>query len=74
MSQTVRSLPRLTIVPRALALTIVGVGLALATAASADDPKARAIMERVDARDDGDNQTSRLQMVLMDKRDKQLVR
>lgn len=74
MSQTVRSLPRLRIAPSALALALVGMGLALATDASADDPKARAIMERVDARDDGDNQTSRLQMILMDKSGKQRVR
>jgi len=42
--------------------------------AFADDPKARAIMERVDARDDGDDQTSTLQMILIDKNDKQRVR
>ena len=42
--------------------------------ALADDPKAREIMERVDARDDGDNATSNLQMVLIDKRGKQRVR
>ncbi|MBK7947490.1 MAG: outer membrane lipoprotein-sorting protein [Deltaproteobacteria bacterium] len=42
--------------------------------ARADDPKARAIMERVDARDDGDNQTSTLQMILIDKSQKQRVR
>lgn len=42
--------------------------------ARADDPKARAIMERVDARDDGDNQTSTLQMILIDRSQKQRVR
>ncbi|MBW2500058.1 MAG: outer membrane lipoprotein-sorting protein [Deltaproteobacteria bacterium] len=42
--------------------------------ALADDPKAREIMERVDARDDGDNSTSNLQMVLIDKRGKQRIR
>ena len=41
---------------------------------AADDPKARAIMERVDARDDGDNQTSDMQMILIDKRGKKRVR
>ncbi|MCP4906388.1 MAG: outer membrane lipoprotein-sorting protein [bacterium] len=40
----------------------------------ADDPKARTIMVRVDERDDGDDQTSNLQMVLIDKRGKQRVR
>ncbi len=36
-------------------------------ATGADDPAARAIMERVDARDDGDNQMADMQMVLIDK-------
>jgi hypothetical protein len=59
-------------------------GLALITPAApaaaadavvpADEPKAREIMVRVDERDDGDNQTSNLQMVLIDKRGKQRVR
>ena len=35
--------------------------------AATDDPVARAIMERVDARDDGDNQTAAMQMILIDK-------
>jgi hypothetical protein len=39
-----------------------------------DDPAARAIMEKVDARDDGDNQTSDMEMILIDKRDKKRVR
>ena len=42
--------------------------------ALADDPKARAIMEKVDARDDGDNQTSDMEMILIDKRGKQRER
>jgi len=42
--------------------------------AAVDDPQARAIMEKVDARDDGDNQTADMQMVLIDKRGKQRVR
>ena len=33
----------------------------------ADDPKAREIMEKVDARDDGDRQISDLEMILIDK-------
>lgn len=40
----------------------------------ADDPEARAIMEKVDARDDGDNQTSDMEMILIDKRGNQRVR
>jgi outer membrane lipoprotein-sorting protein len=40
----------------------------------ADDPKARAIMEKVDARDDGDNQTVDMEMILIDKRGMERVR
>jgi hypothetical protein len=39
-----------------------------------DDPAARAIMEKVDARDDGDNQMSDMEMILIDKRGKKRVR
>lgn len=42
--------------------------------AFADDPAARAIMEKVDARDDGDNQTSNMEMILIDKRGNQRIR
>lgn len=58
----------------ALVLVLVTTGLAPNSAGAADDPKAREIMLRVDQREDGDNQTSNLQMVLIDKRDKQRVR
>ncbi|MDY6830664.1 MAG: outer membrane lipoprotein-sorting protein, partial [Thermodesulfobacteriota bacterium] len=34
---------------------------------AADDPKARAIMEKVDARDDGDSMISDMKMILIDK-------
>jgi len=37
-------------------------------AARADDPKAREIMQKVNDRDDGDNQTSDMEMILIDKR------
>jgi len=40
----------------------------------ADDPNARNIMEKVDARDDGDNQTSDMEMILIDKRNNKRVR
>ena len=40
----------------------------------ADDPKARAIMQRVDARNDGDNQTANMEMILMDKHGGKRVR
>lgn len=49
-------------------------GMLFSATALADDPKAREIMERVDARDDGDDQTSTLQMTLIDKNGKQRVR
>ena len=42
--------------------------------AEADDPQARTIMEKVDARDDGDNQTSNMEMILIDKNKKQRIR
>ncbi|UCD33700.1 MAG: outer membrane lipoprotein-sorting protein [Desulfobacterales bacterium] len=42
--------------------------------AAMDDQQARSIMERVDVRNDGDNQTADVQMVLIDKRGKQRVR
>ena len=45
-----------------------------ASAQAADDPKARDIMTRVDERDDGDNQTSNLEMILIDKRGKKRIR
>jgi hypothetical protein len=41
---------------------------------AADEPKARAIMTRVDDREEGDNQISKLQMTLIDKRGNQRVR
>ncbi len=40
----------------------------------ADDPKARAIMEKVDARDEGDNQVADMEMILIDKRGKKRIR
>ena len=45
-----------------------------ALAAGADDPKARAIMEKVDARDDGNRQTADMQMTLIDKNGNQRKR
>ncbi len=41
---------------------------------NADDAKARAIMEKVDARDDGDNRASDMQMVLIDRHGSKRVR
>lgn len=42
--------------------------IALAGNALADDPKAREIMQKVDARDDGDQMTARMEMILIDKK------
>ncbi len=42
--------------------------------AFADEPRAREIMQKVDQRDEGDNQTSDLQMILIDKRGNRRVR
>ena len=54
-----------------LAAALIGFSAALT---GADDLKARAIMEKVDARDDGDNQVSDMEMVLIDKKGKQRIR
>lgn len=61
---------------KAVNLSIFGIILLFAAAPGArgDDPAARAIMEKVDARDDGDNQTATMEMILIDKRDNQRVR
>ena len=43
-------------------------------ASAADDPQARAIMQRVDDRDDGYNQTANMEMILIDKKGQKRVR
>jgi len=48
--------------------------LAAALVATADDPKARAIMERVDARDTGETVVSNMEMVLIDRRGNERLR
>ena len=57
-----------------LFFSILSFLVALTPYARADDPQARDIMEKVDARDDGDNQTSDMEMILIDKRGNQRVR
>jgi len=55
--------------------TLVALSFGFASDGQAqDEPKAREIMTRVDNREDGDNQTSRMQMRLIDKRGKERVR
>jgi len=59
----------------ALAAAVILIGLiASPRPGAADDPKARAIMVRVDQRDDGDNEISDLEMILIDKRDNRRIR
>jgi hypothetical protein len=55
-------------------LAILSATFFLAPVSFADDQEARNIMEKVDARDDGDNQVSEMEMVLIDKRDKERIR
>lgn len=50
-----------------IAVSLVLLVLFAPSAFGADDPEARAIMQRVDDRDDGDNQTADMQMILIDK-------
>jgi len=46
----------------------------LSQSMGADDPKAREIMKKVDARDDGDNQLSDMTMILIDKNGRERIR
>ena len=52
-----------------LIVFMIGARIALA-----DDPQAQSIMEKVDARDDGNNQVSNMEMVLIDKKGKKRIR
>jgi hypothetical protein len=57
-----------------ISLVAVSVWLWPLAKASADDPRAREIMEKVEARDDGDNQTADMEMILIDKSGNQRIR
>ena len=57
-----------------IALIPVLVLTVFAGSAIADDPKARAIMEKVDTREDGDRSISDMRMVLINKQGKKRVR
>jgi hypothetical protein len=48
--------------------------LAFTPTAAADDPEARSIMQKVEDRDDGDNQISNMTMILIDKRGNERIR
>jgi hypothetical protein len=55
-------------------IAITAIALLLPLAAAAEELTAREIMDRVDARDDGDNVTQDMEMVLIDKNGNQRVR
>ncbi len=55
-------------------LALLALAMIAAPAAWADDPKAREIMQKVNDRDDGDNQTSDMEMILIDRRKNKRVR
>ncbi len=59
--------------PTLLGLALL-LGLATPTAARADDPEARRIMQAVEDRDDGDDATQDMEMILIDKNQNQRVR
>jgi len=57
-----------------LAIALPAVSVFHAVTARADDAKAREIMTKVEERDDGDNRTTSMEMVLIDKHGKERVR
>ena len=59
---------------RPIFATLAGLALLASVAAPARALTAQQILERVDARDDGDNRTSELEMTLIDRRGKTRVR
>jgi len=56
-----------------LTLGIV-IGISSPGISLADDPKARDIMQKVEDRDNGDNMTARMEMILIDKKNKRRIR
>ena len=57
---------------KAVSFSILALTLSLPIIA--DDSKARKIMEKVDARDDGDRRVSEMEMILIDKRGSERIR
>jgi hypothetical protein len=53
---------------------VLGILFFFTSYAYSDDPDARAIMEKVENRDDGDNQIADMEMVLIDKKGKKRIR
>jgi len=72
--KTIRIAPGLIVCAYTLSLAVVLAIPGHPRTAAADEPRAREIMEQVDQRDDGDDQTSNLEMILIDKRGKQRIR
>ena len=60
--------------PYKLILWAIIAAIMFSTAANADDPKAREIMQKVHDRYDGDNRTAEMEMILIDKRGKERLR
>lgn len=58
----------------AFVIFIIPIPVVSVSGVMADDPEARAIMEKVDARDDGDNQTGEMEMILIDKKGNKRIR
>lgn len=58
----------------AASLILFGIALLHTRCSWADDPEARSIMEKVDARDEGDHRTAEMEMRLIDKHGKERLR
>ena len=57
-----------------IVLIIATICILFASLLFADDPKAREIMQKVEDREDGDNSTSDMEMILIDKNKKKRIR
>ena len=53
---------------------LMSLGLLTSAGLAADDPEARAIMQKVEDREEGDRRTADMEMILIDKRGKQRLR
>ncbi|MFQ5514110.1 MAG: outer membrane lipoprotein-sorting protein [Myxococcota bacterium] len=60
--------------PHGLRATLIGLILLLPLSAPADDPEARRIMQAVEDRDDGDDATQDMEMILIDKKGNRRIR
>lgn len=69
MKQNITKLPFIVVI-----VFLQGMGILWPQISLADDPEARRIMTLVDARDDGDNRTADLEMILIDKNGNRRIR